>query len=309
MEYEIKLEAEKQEQDICLQPEAYNQASGGTISITENGTYDVTKYQEAEVDVPVDASAAFNTVVDLEAAGVTNSSNWYKQAFVKGETLPLMTFTIADSVTNINSLFSNSSIARVRLSGGKNVREMNATMFQCKRLVEFSIADQALPEATNLMQLLSNCSALTTVDLSSWRPDKVTSLTNALSFCSSLESANLSGWSTKELQRTNSLFYQDGALKMINISGWTSEAIEVTNDMLYGCLALEALVIDSPSVFRITGVNAIANSSIQRGTGFVYVPDSLVNEYKSATNWTTVANQIKPLSELPQEVKDVFHMA
>ena len=309
MECEIRLETEKPEQDICLEPEAYNQASGGTIEITENGTYDVTKYQEAEVDVPVDASAAFNTVVDFEAAGVTNSVNWYKQALVKGEVLPLMTFTIADSVANVNSLFSNASIARVRLSGGKNVGEMTSTMFQCKRLVEFSIADQALSGVTNLMQLLSHCSALTTVDLSNWRPDKVTILTYALSFYSSLESANLGGWNTEELQRTNSLFYQDSALKMINISGWTSEAIEATNDMLYGCLALEALVIDSPSVFRITGVNAIANSGIARGTGFVYVPDNLVDEYKSATNWSTVADQIKPLSELPQEVKDVFHMA
>lgn len=308
MECEIKLEAEKHEQGIQLQPEAYNQASGGTIKITENGTYDVTKYQEAEVDVPLDASAAFNTVVDFKAQGVANAGNWYKQAFVKGETLPLMTFTIADSVTDANSLFSSTTIARVRISGGTNVGTMNSIVFQCKRLVEFSIADGALPEVTNLSQLLSYCSALTTVDLSNWRPDKATTAHNAFSFCSSLESANLGGWNTKELQRINSLFYQDSALKMINISGWTSEAIENTNDMLYGCLALEALVIDSPSVFRITNVSTIANSSIRRGTGFVYVPDNLVDEYKSATNWTTVADQIKPLSELPQEVKDVFHM-
>lgn len=38
--------------------------------------------------------------------------------------------------------------------------------------------------------------------------------------------------------------------------------------------------------------------------GFIYVPDSLVDSYKSATNWNTYASQIKGLSELPQEIKE-----
>ena len=33
--------------------------------------------------------------------------------------------------------------------------------------------------------------------------------------------------------------------------------------------------------------------------GYIYVPDALVEDYKVATNWSTYASQIKPLSELP----------
>lgn len=36
----------------------------------------------------------------------------------------------------------------------------------------------------------------------------------------------------------------------------------------------------------------------------IYVPDSLVDSYKEATNWSTYANKIKPLSELPAEEEE-----
>jgi hypothetical protein len=49
-------------------------------------------------------------------------------------------------------------------------------------------------------------------------------------------------------------------------------------------------------------VNVFSSSAIANGTGFVYVPDNLVEKYKTATNWSTYASQIKPMSELPEEV-------
>lgn len=35
--------------------------------------------------------------------------------------------------------------------------------------------------------------------------------------------------------------------------------------------------------------------------GYIFVDDSLLEQYKSSTNWSTYADQIKPLSELPNE--------
>lgn len=66
---------------------------------------------------------------------------------------------------------------------------------------------------------------------------------------------------------------------------------------------IEALVItQSDSIATLNNVSAFSATPIAKGTGFVYVPDNLVESYKSATNWSTYANQIKPLSELPEEV-------
>ena len=47
----------------------------------------------------------------------------------------------------------------------------------------------------------------------------------------------------------------------------------------------------------LTSKYALYNTPIAKGTGYIYVPDALVNDYKKATNWSVFANQIKPLSE------------
>ena len=43
------------------------------------------------------------------------------------------------------------------------------------------------------------------------------------------------------------------------------------------------------------------NSPFLNGTGFLYVPDALLNQYKTSSGWTDIAAQIKPISELEGE--------
>ena len=68
------------------------------------------------------------------------------------------------------------------------------------------------------------------------------------------------------------------------------------------CSALKSVIIRTTSkVCELRNTNAFAGSGIANGTGFVYVPDNLVDSYKTATNWSTYASQIKSLSELEVE--------
>lgn len=75
-----------------------------------------------------------------------------------------------------------------------------------------------------------------------------------------------------------------------------------------GCTNLQAVIIERTSVSALNSSNTFSSSGISNGTGFIYVPDELVDSYKGATNWSTYADQIKPISELPQEVKDELGM-
>lgn len=61
--------------------------------------------------------------------------------------------------------------------------------------------------------------------------------------------------------------------------------------------SLVAVVLERDAVCVLTQTNAFTGTPIAKGTGYVYVPDNLVDSYKSATNWSTYADQIKPLSE------------
>ena len=65
-----------------------------------------------------------------------------------------------------------------------------------------------------------------------------------------------------------------------------------------GLTALEKLIIRTPSVCSLANASALARTKIESGTGYIYVPDNLVDSYKTATNWSAYAAQIKPISEL-----------
>lgn len=70
------------------------------------------------------------------------------------------------------------------------------------------------------------------------------------------------------------------------------------------CEKLVAFVVNGDTVSNLRNANAFANTPIASGTGYIYVPDDLVEQYKVATNWATYANQIKGLSETPAEVQE-----
>ena len=73
----------------------------------------------------------------------------------------------------------------------------------------------------------------------------------------------------------------------------------IATQVFLNCTALEKLILGSSTLCELTNANAFQSSAIANGTGYVYVPDDLVDSYKkTATNWVTYANQIKGISEL-----------
>ena len=204
-----------------------------------------------------------------------------------------------------------SSLTSIDLSGLNlsNVTTMNATFRFCSNLSTVNFGEQTIPNLKYGNQMFQRCTSLTNIDLSSCNITLTDAFYYVFSDCSQLEVANLGGFNTSQLRNCMKIFDGCRNLKYVNLSGWTTEALTENEGMFRYGSSLIAVVIDSPAVFRITRTSAFGTSSIKNGgTGFVYVPDNLVDEYKLATNWVTVADQIKPLSELPQEVKDVFHM-
>ena len=63
-----------------------------------------------------------------------------------------------------------------------------------------------------------------------------------------------------------------------------------------GCNSLASIIIRTPSVCSLANTNAFTSAAKQ-----IYVPDELVDSYKEATNWSTYASWIHPISELPEE--------
>lgn len=69
---------------------------------------------------------------------------------------------------------------------------------------------------------------------------------------------------------------------------------------MQGCSKLECLILRANSVCSMSNANNIADTPIEDGTGYVYVPAALVNSYKTATNWSTYAAQIRAIEDYPE---------
>lgn len=91
-------------------------------------------------------------------------------------------------------------------------------------------------------------------------------------------------------------------LKYLDMLGY------VPGDSLGGFIYGEAFEASALSTFIIRsslGVCALMNTSafshtpIANGTGYIYVPAALVEQYKAAENWSTYADQIRAIEDYP----------
>lgn len=89
-------------------------------------------------------------------------------------------------------------------------------------------------------------------------------------------------------------FWQCTALKQADFSACVSFA----QNAFYGCSALETLILRcTDAVCSLTG--NLSGTKIASGTGYIYVPSALVDNYKAASGWSTYAAQIRAIEDWP----------
>lgn len=115
-------------------------------------------------------------------------------------------------------------------------------------------------------------------------------------------SALFNDWA-KQLTIPEGVYGIDWAsLKCKNINELTLEEVtQIGPESLQHNPSLYSIIINTPTLC-VLGRDAFLNTSITATTGWIYVPDNLVNDYKSATNWDTYADRIVGISEYPKEV-------
>ena len=126
--------------------------------------------------------------------------------------------------------------------------------------------------------------------LTEYSNDTVTSIGgNAFYNYSGLESVNL----PNVISIGETAFYNCNKLLILDFH----KATTIGHRAFRNCSSLKTFILRSETVCT-SGVSAFQSTPIADGTGYIYVPDNLVNSYKSATNWSAYANQIKGVSEL-----------
>ena len=143
-----------------------------------------------------------------------------------------------------------------------------------------------LPKCTTVDEYaFENCTSLENVNL----PECTTVDMNAFSHCEKLQNVNIPKCTIIE-----SFTFEYCNFKKIDLN--------VVEKIGYGafknCKLLECVkLLNTETVCVLVDKRAFRETLIESGNGYIYVPDKLIEQYKTATNWSVFANQIKPLSE------------
>ena len=163
----------------------------------------------------------------------------------------------------------------------------------------YSFAEQvqlttvSMPEVTNIgNHCFLDCRKLTSI----YFPKLVVLLYNAFRNCSSLtefvsgESFN-SRVDSSTFEGCTSLTKAD--FKHINIQGFGGYSL--------ACANLVTLIIRNTDAVPPTDSTIFGNKTtkMNKGEGYIYVPASMVDAYKAATNWSSFADQIRAIEDYP----------
>ena len=74
---------------------------------------------------------------------------------------------------------------------------------------------------------------------------------------------------------------------------------QIRHSTFYGNKKFVTLIIRTQAVAKLDATSAFKDTRIAAGTGYIYVPSALVDSYKTATNWSTYANQIRAIEDYP----------
>ena len=142
-------------------------------------------------------------------------------------------------------------------------------------------------------QCFSDCSNLALTEL----PSGLTSIgTYAFQNCKKLAIKEIPAGVT----RLNvNCFYGCTNLTEINCLG---DITYINQTVFRDCTSLAKVIFSNiTAVPTLANANAFQNTPIQKGTGYIYVPDTLLENFKSASNWSTYASVILPISQMPTE--------
>lgn len=244
-------------------------------------------------------------------ANVIDISEWRVNSNVVMSSMFQGSFKIVDGVytpfkvilpviynpTNVNDMFRESLLHKETNINNIIVGSTMASMFySCNAPSPYTSTQYTF--ADTLMRNLV---------LSSWDTSRVTTLANCFMYFGS----NVRDGNSIKIKLDTNLS------NVTTVSGLFSQATTVTtiwlgNDSTTWKVSnsrsifnytsnLKHVVIRGTNVLNITSSDAFSNSSIAAGTGLIYVPDSLVEDYKAANYWSTYASQIKPISEYVEE--------
>ena len=151
-------------------------------------------------------------------------------------------------------------------------------------LIDRSITEISSSSATSIgSYAFYSCIALTTADF----PVATSIGSNAFYSCVALTTADF----PVATSIGSYAFYFCRALTTADFPVATS----IESNAFRSCSKLKSLLLRGNNVCTLSNANAFSSTPISSGTGYIYVPSALIEQYKASANWYIYAAQFRAL--------------
>lgn len=250
--------------------ESYDPANIALIAALSNGGGGG---GSAQLDALIDKSI---TVVNSGATSIGRQALAYCTS-LKTAVFPNATSIIAGAFSGCSSL-EDIDCPKVETLGSQ-------AFHMCSSLKNVNLPKLKTVEANSNFRF---CSLLEEIDL----PELLAVGDYMFASCSALKTVNI----PKATSIGTSAFSNDSALSILDLP-----MVETIADAFGSCSSLSVLILRASSVCALSNTTAFYKTPFaNNGTGgTLYVPQALISNYQSASNWSTILgypnNQIKPI--------------
>lgn len=255
------------------------------------------------------------TSIALYSTGFNSYDGQYRMGYNQGL---LEVRAKATKITSIN--FRGTLSVQHIYMYGSSCENFGQTAFrECMSLILAELPYLVTKTTTDIRWMFYGSANLKRVDMTGWDTSNVTQLAEVFFGCNRLEEVDVSGWDTGKVTSFQGVFQACNLLRTVDISGWDMSSATTAQRLFYECRGLTGSIVIPASVpdvaqqmfngtrqiveyhFRsttpptMTNTNAFANMT-DAGGKKIYVPysadHSVLNAYKTATNWSTYASYI-----------------
>ena len=156
----------------------------------------------------------------------------FKSSFA--EARPRTTFMWFYNMENLQSITGMSYL------NTSKVTDMAYMFTNCTKLTSLDVSHFNTSRVYEMVAMFSGCTSLTTLDLSSWETSQVYSLASMFSGCIGLTSLDLSSFNTAEVEHMDYMFSDCTNLKTIYVgNGWSTAEVMESASMFGNCTSLK----------------------------------------------------------------------
>ena len=260
----------------------------GNLEISQNGTYDVTNYASANVNVPekqlgtktitsngiykaTDDNLDGYSEVEVATSGVdineyfksenidTNDITtgcWHK--FIKK--IPKLNLNIT---TTCAKIFHNCKAQEIDVSefDTSNVLNMQYMFRECSSLTSLDVSNFNTANVTTMEGMFWNCTSLTNLDISNFDTSKVTSMRYMFAGCSKLTSLDISSFDTSKVTNMQSIFAGCSSLISLDLSSFNTSKVTTMQYMFSACSSLTSLDLSNFNTSNVTNMSYMVQNS------------------------------------------------